>query len=896
MHRFTTTLLGALILSCAFFASTSLKAEGSAPATAAEVAYWRTLQGEIATLRSANSSDAKALFSQPLPEINATMARVEDFLDRRDDDPVDELGADLQAYREQLLAMLDSALNPIRAAAKFSEALQTINIQERLEQGTRYMSLINLVDEFKPDLAKLHEEISARIVAGGGPRILFFQNLNLGDKAVVSGEKVSPLERDKRFVEESTAIDPGLGSLAETNFLVWRRDGRFNAELEAKRDQILAEITSVRENAAKMPTASLEKELANLSQDDPTVHAVVGAAIRIELLHRKRQSAAALLILDWKTAFARWLGKAIDDTSIWQACRDVPANLDADRYAYCADGRTVVIRTLDQNTVIAQTTFEGDVRGLAFDAEDDLLVFTTTGLFEWSGQSNATPQIRNSTTSPNVSGRITSAAARNRTFYAWANLPELSENGIARTFRAAGSSSVSALAFDKSGTYIAIGYTGKNNLGNEDKTIYGVSVLALPDSLEDGSISSEKFGPPYIESTTSIAFDDDASHLAIASNEEGRGTVCVFERAKGKASRRVLAIDNLPYHYVSYLPGEVPRVLAAARNGVVRIWNADSGELLNRFSVPTGPQGVAVGVVGSELVSIALGSESIIRWPLDDVAQAIAVAGPQPVYDAAAHAAALAAERGLQATQALFVDFIAADGEEETRIGQAILRDHGAELDQLGRRETIVTAVGNNLADQVEALVKAKKFTEAARIGNQAIADGFSTRSVYYELIYALRGLGKSKEATTLAKTALELYPTSRDIRYIYHLQRRDNFAAANQPEAAMKEIDEIGNIYPDDRPNYAMRQGVYITIGGQAQKAGRTQAAIDAYLKCLDYCRTPKDQLNIFPTLFALAYEVKNWNLTVNLANAWMKLDENKKNDENFMKVARYAYSQIKK
>ena len=792
--------------------------------------------------------------------------------------------------------MLDSALNPIRAAAKLKEAQSTINVQVRMEQTTRYLANMRLVDEFKPELANLHESISERIVVGGGPRIFFFQNINIGDNAVIKGSKLSPLERDRLFVEESTEIDPGLGELAESKFLAWRRDGRLDQELEAKRDQILSEITTVRENAAKVPTANLQKELANLPAGDETVRSVVGAAIRLELINRERKAAYALKLLDWKSAFARWLGKATSDTSLWEACRDVAASADGTRYAYSADGKTVIVRATDQNKITAQTTFKGDVRGLAYGANDRLLVFTTLGLFEWADQNVTAPRMVNPTASPSISGRITTASERNRSFYVWANLPELAEDGKAMTFRASGSSIISSLAMDPAGKYIAMGYTGRNNLGIDDEITTGINVLTLPETMEDGSIRSKKYNPPYIETVTSSAFDATGTHLAMATTDDGRGTVAIFNREEGNGSRRIFAIDNQPYHYVTFVPGDKPRVLAAARNGIIRVWDLASGDLQLRFSVPTGPQGVAVGLVDQSLVSVALGSESIVRWDLSDPTQFTAVAGSEPKVDATAIDNALKVERSLQSTQQKLAAFAASSAEEETKLGRDLLLNHGDQLDLLDRRKTVEVVVGNNIAEEISALYKAKKYAAGAEIGRKALADGFGTRSVYYQLIYALRASSQMKEATQMTETALELFPTSRDIRYLYHVQRIDNFTASKQIDAAMKEIDEIGNIYPQDRPNHVLRKNVYLNLASKAHSAKRMGEAIQHYVKALDHCPTKEDQLALMPTIFGLAYGEKNWQLTVNIANAWMNLDPNKKNDQQFLQWARYAYSQIKK
>ncbi len=851
-------------------------------ATATEIAYWKQLQEEIAALRAANSNvQEKMLLLAPLNQLNDIMARVEGFLDARDADPVDDLDEDLAAYREQLMAMLDTALNPLRAAARFQEQLNTINFQARAEEMTRYLGLIRLVDDYKYTLADLHEKISTRVVASGGPRILFFQNLNLGDEAFLNGAKLSPLERDQRFVDESRALDPAFATIAEGKFLAWRRDGRIDQELEAKHTQILEALSGLGEQLRDLPPAELQSYLDNPPPPDadPTETAILHAAIRLEQLRRDRPSAHALRILDWKSAFARWLGQAQTDSSLVDYCRDVAVAFDQTRYAFSADGATVQVRDLTNDTVLVQHTFSGAVRGLTYDADHQLMVFTTTGLFQWDDSAGAEPTLRNESSSPSTSGRIAAAADRPRHFYAWANLPEIADAGRSSTLRAAGSSSISALALSRDGLRVAIGYTGENNLGGEDDTTNGVAVLNLPADMQDGSITAEYCLPPYIEAVTAVAFNADASRLAMATVANGRGTISVFDPTVGTSSRTILTLDDQPYAFISFLEsGDTPRVLAASRTGLVRAWDLATGELIARGTVPVGPQGVAYGLAGEDLIAVALGTETITR---------------QPLADFTADTPELAADRALRPLITKLEELIALDGEEEIALGRSLLTEDGEALDRLGRRRTVITIVGNAGADRIEQLKKAKDWTAGAQLGRELIAEGFGTRSVYYETISCVRALHLNPEATRLTEEGLQLFPTSGDMRYQYHYQRMLNFTAENRGDDAHREIDEIDNIHPDTRPHRSLRRWVFDDIGARALEAKREADALQAYLRSMDYCESQEEQIPYLETIFSLAYNTSNWQLTVNVANALLNLKPDKKNDQNFMACARYAYSQ---
>ncbi|MCF3651143.1 hypothetical protein [Synoicihabitans lomoniglobus] len=867
------------------------------PATPAEVDYWRQLQARIAAFRSANSSLPTQIIDMSIPQLNEAMDRIEDFLDDRDQDEIADFGADLQDYHENLIGLFEAALPSLREAASFQEQANRINPMARMMAGAKAINLMGRVEDYKPALAKLHEQINARIVARGGPRIFFFQSLNLTDNSYVKGRRsdLTPQQRDEHFVAESRGIDPGLGTMAELHFVPLRQDGRSNAEINAIRDKLLELLQEFADSVQQLSNVQIKAELAKdpPPNADPLITARLGFALRQELVRRNRDSDAAFRLIDWKASFARWLGEA-RSTSAELACTDLAVSYDGARYAFSPDQHAVMVRSTENDEIVAQHEFEGEVRGLAFDFQDRLMAFTTQGLFRWDLIGGGQPYLRDNTTSPNITGAIATALERDRFFQAWAHIPGFSRGSLDSKLNAFGSSNITAVGMSRDGLFAAFGFSGIDNLGNGEKPKHGIGLVIMPESetVSEG-LMVKSYQQAFIGPVTDIAFSDDASHFAFCLDT---GEVLAFAREDEAKTRIQLTLDSQPYHFVTFLPGAEPLLLAAARNGVIRIWNYETKDLQQRFEVPTGPAGVAVGVESGVLFSVAIGAEEIHRWDLASGHHLATVVGTDPVIDADAWAATLAAEQELQPVIESLRRLYDFEGEEREAFARKLLAEEGDRIDRLGRRNTVVGSVTSQIADRIRDLNKADKQTEAVKIGETAIAEGFASKSVYYGTISGLLTLNRIKDANTLLEDGLQLYPTSSDLRFLYQWQRMQSARNAGNLEATLKAVDELDLVDPKNRPHTSQRIDAYTQIAQQKIAAGQQKAGLDLFVKALDQCRTKEQQLKLLPSIFSVAYQAKDWKLTVGVANMWMQVDPAKKNDAQFLEWARYAYSQANK
>ncbi|WP_221029458.1 WD40 repeat domain-containing protein [Actomonas aquatica] len=866
------------------------------PATATEVVYWRDLQADIAAFRAANSDLPTMIIEMSIPQLNDAMDRIEAFLDDRDDeaDQVEEFGADIQEYHKNLIALFEAAIAPLTEGAKYQEQANRANPMARMMAGAKTVTLMEQAEDFKPTLRDLHEAITARIVAAGGPNIFFFQGLNLTDKNWVSGRGLTPLERDERFIAESASIDEGLGLIAEHYFIPLRKDGRSPSEIAALRDKLLELLQEFGDSLANMSNVQIEGELSGLSPDlDPNNRGRLLFVLHQELVRRERDSDAAFRLIDWQACFARWFGDATAN-SLDLASNDLAVSYDGERYAYCSDLQTVVIRSAADDAIIGTQTLEGEVRGMAFDFEGRLMAFTTKGLFRWDVADEGEPYLRDNTASANLTGAIDTAATVDRFVQGWAHIPGFTRGNLDTKITGRGASNITSAAMSRDGLHAAYGFSGTDNLGNGEKPYHGVVMIGLPpDMSDDTKLTSKFYFQAFRGPVTDIAFDDDASHFAFCLDT---GEVVVYERGSDEENRRQLTIDNQPYTFVTFLPGDEPRVLAAARNGVIRIWNYDTLELQQRFVVPTGPAGVAVGLAGDVLVTAALGAEDLHRWNVATGEHLATIMGRDPVIDSEALAAAIETERTLRPaidTLRQLYDF--EDDERETFARQA-LAEQGDLIDQLGRRSTLVNSVASNIAERIRNHNKADEEATAAELGLEAIEDGFTTMSVYYGTVTALLNLDRLDDANRLLDEGIQVYPSSSDLRYLYQWQRMQRARKAGNLTETLAAIDEIDLIRPKNRPHTGLRIDAHTIIAYQKTKAGQQRAALDLNLKALDICRTKDQQLEILPNAFSLAYQLKDWKLTVGIANMWMQVDPAKKNDSQFMEWARYAYSQMPK
>lgn len=886
------------ILSCTAAASSEPKV--TTPATAAEIDYWKKLQADITAVRAANASyQAKTFANFTVAQLNEMMSRFETFLDARDADPVDQLGADIQAYREQILAMFDAALTPLRLIAQARSTTAGsghFNPRASMENFLRANAQLRVIDGFKPALYRLHLAIDQRMGAAKGPRILFFRSLNIGDNPNFEWANSTPAQRDERFVAASREIDPALGVLAEQKFLRYRADGRLEGEILAKRDELLKSIDHLGRDLAKMSHAELDQQLAGVPPSFAAdERALLEFAINLEKRRRTDAIGASVLLQDWNSAVAQWLGKA-DELTPTDGCNHLTVSTALGLFAYSPDGASVIVRRLADGAPAFTAKCEHAVRGLVFGADDKLYAFTTGGMFNLDAKAAAPAFAQVSTIRyQTLAGAIAAATERERFVYAWGAAPAIADAGRESLLKANWASRITAAAMDPSGRTALLAYSGGNDSGTGDRR-WGIDVLTLAESQEElmtKGIASQSLSTSYKASVTAVAISADARYSAVATSANAFGTVELFDLQKeGDGIRTLIALDDQPYHFVAFTgSGENLSVIAGAKNGLVRVWSVATGRLTARYPVPTGPQGLAMNVVGDRLVTASLGAPGLYAWSATDGKLLATWEGDAPTIDDAKISADLRAEQDRWATVEKFRALgQITDPAQKAAVAEQLLASDGPALDAGGLRKFVENAISDAREDEIDAHIKAKKYTEAYQLGRRLIDTGVGTRSIYYQTINASRHVARA-ETTKLIASALELFPTSTDIRYQHHYQRQQDFTAAGRIDDALKEIDELDQIFPESRPHPEMRQTILFAGADRAYKAGNVKRAIDLYVKSLDYCATPKEQLNVLPSIFSLAYHSKNWDLCVRVANAMLNLDANKKNDKQFMDAARYAY-----
>ncbi len=877
------------------------------PATPAEIAYWKNLQADIIAFRAANGAYAARNFMQySVVQLNDIMSRTEKFLDARDADPVDTLGADLQEYRKQLMAMLDNALTPLRltAAGHATKAgSANFNPQASMENFLRAHQEFEIVDGYKGPLYKLHREIDLRIAAGGGPRIMFFRSLNLGDSANFEYSATSPAQRNEKFIAASAAIHPALGVLAEHKFLGWRRDGQPTDQILEKREEFIQGVLDINKETAKMSEAQLDQQLAGIPADAPIQdRAMFEFVVALERLKRTDAVGHSVMLENWRAVFAQWLGKA-DDEGIADGCNDLVVSAGGGWGAFTTDGLNVEARDLKTGAVVFRARSEFPIRGLTLGADGGLFAFTTGGMFRLeppSGGAEARFQVLNQVSYQMLVGALASASERERYVYAWGAAPAISDDGREMLFKANSSSRITAVAMDAKGLNALVAYSGLNDTG-DGRVRWGYDILALPESsqeLAEKSVSSRSFNPSFRAPVNAIALTEGAEHVALVTGRGLFGTVELHHFVNpDEPEKSQLALDNQAYAFVGFTgTGENLSVVAGTRNGVVRVWSAKTGDLVARYQVPSGPQGVAMALDGDELVTANLGAPGFFRWSAAAGELLQTLDGDAPKIDPAQLAAELKAE---QARRPIVARYLAMrdiqDANEKVAAARKFLAEEGPALEAAGLKEFVAGTVSTTREAELEKLTDAKKFADALKLARECIKEGLNTQTIYFYYLIAARR-ANAPDADRIHDEAKAAYPQSTDIAYLIHTYRQQQHSRAGNVDAAMKEIDEMDSLRPDEAPHASTRQGVLFDAADRAYKAGNAQAAIQHYMKSLDYCRTKADQLNVLPSIFSLAYSVKNWDLSARVAGAILDLDPNKKNDKQFMDAARYAYQMSQK
>ncbi|MBL9187253.1 MAG: hypothetical protein JNK23_07235 [Opitutaceae bacterium] len=882
-----------------------LRAQTPTPATvekpsAVELAYWTQLQRDLDEMRRANL--AVGLRTSPLEtsaeNISAIVSRVEKFLDRRDKDPVADLGPDYKEYRERVMKLCELALNPLTAAAKFKSTLVTDG-EQRMMQVFGIIKSVEALDEQKPRLVALHDKLDARAVSAGAEPQWFFQVLGIGDKPRAAGALGSPEERDAQFIKDATAISAVYGDIAKGHFIAHRvKDGL----TEGLMDPLMESLTKFREQFADTPNDQLAEALrtAPSLQERPGTFVLKRHLVRIELARRTNIVAHLIAMQEFQGAFSRWLGKASDIAPIG-LCRDIAVARDSSWFAHVSDERTLVVRDAATGRVRVTIPTPDPIRSLASALDGRVMIFTAAGLF---AVNPALPKpalsLLAQRRSAFLEARLAGAEKADRFVYGLGVMPAMSRAGQESTFSAEKNASrITAVGIDAEGNTLALGYAGDNLTGTGSRS-YGVDLLRFDGEagLAEGTkITSNRISPPLSLAALSIDLSADGRQLAVAWFGQFGGAVTFNDLADEKSSQRIFTIDGESYTWVRLLPGTPARIAAATRHGAVRIWETETRQLVARFDVPSGPDGVACALVGGDLLSVALGRTAVHRWKLADGAHLAAYAGEAPQ----AAPSALAAERALHPVRETLVTLVRAKNDEErVPILETLRGPQAAQVEAVGQRRTIDHWLGRIRTEQVHKLRRDKRRLEAFELGSKEVAGGVVTANLAYATIAA--GNGAVYENTTpafrarvlaFARRAMELFPTDNDIRAEFLLARSGSLAAEGKVTEALADIDRLNAVWPTLAPHRGERYNVAIVGHQAALKAGRKQEALRHLITAIDFAADKPATLSVARNVFSLAYELKDWKNAAHYANAALNLDPALKNDQNFMAAARYAYGQ---
>ncbi len=868
--------------------------------TETEIAWWLQVQKELAELRAANfkANLQRGVLTAKPDVISAATARLEQFLDRRDKDPVGDLGPDFKDYRERLLKLCETALTPLTAAAKFNSSI-VANGEERMMRSFKIIQDITALDEHKPKLAQIHEKLDRRIVAAGGQNRFFFQVFGLGDKAREAGASASPEERDAQFLKDAQAIGPVFADLAKGHFIDLRvkhglAGGAWTALIET--------VDKFRTTFADAPTNQLQMALQTAAglQEKAGSFVLKRHIARLDIMRRTDVVAHSIAMQEFQGAYQRWIGK-VDEVAPIGLCRDIAVAHDGSWFAYGLAEKTLVIREAGTGKVRTTVALDDALRALAPRKDGTLLLFTAAGIFQIDPKATAPkPELKATRKSAFLEGRMATARHADICVYALGVMPAVARGEKETTFSVAQAASrITAVAVDDVGEAYAYGYAGDNITGM-GKPRYGVDILAFPkeDTVAEGTKLDSKFiNAPMSIGALSIDLSSDSKRAAVAWYGKYGGAVTLDEVSEKDPKQTIFSIDGEAYTWVQLVEGTAPRVVAGTRQGVVRVWDATSRDLIARFNVTAGPSGVAYGMIGEELISVALGQAGIHRWKLTDGALLASYDGEAPKPDAAA----LTAERELYpARETLIAIMKAKDNDARLPLIDKVRGEQAKMLEALGQRESIENWYAGIRARQIRTLVKEKRAREGFELGYKEVSAGILDSYLVYITLYAGNGvIGAGpdpefrKRLLAFGERAAELYPTDVDVQREYRDARAIFFAEQNKVAEAMKEIDQLDLVEPGEAPHSRLRYSVLMFAYDHAKKANRNHDARRHLIAAMDHTNDKKDLLILAENVFSLAYGARDWKAASQYAAMVLNIEPNKKNDTTFINAARYAYGQ---
>lgn len=883
-----------------------LAAQTVTPANEREVAYWIQLQKDIADLRQANAEAGapRGLISLEPTKTSAVAARIEAFLDRRDADPVADLGPDFVAYRETLIKLMEYALAPVTGAAVF-QSKGIANGEERMMAVMANVKQVDQIDGYKPRLALLHEKLFPRIVAAGGPPILFFQTLALGDKPTAPGTLATPEERDAQFLADSQAIDTVLGELVPEMFISPRET--MGVSGESSMAELLKTFSNFRERFSDASITDLEQVLAQqpAARPDGSFN-LPRRLIQLELMRRKQPVMYNIALQEWQGAFARWIGKARETGAVGPTT-DVTVSADGTWFAFSPSETTLAFHDLASGALRQAVELPEPIRGFSATHRGDVLVFTTRGPYVVDPNvSPAKIMFQAGRRSLFTVPRLAAAPTIDRQVYAIGVMPAVTNNdGVETTFTIAGATStITAVAISRDGRRFAYGHAGDNVTGSGAPR-YGFDVLEFEPgviNLAEGTEFKVLQESPVLRSAA-VGLDLGATgkYAAAAWNGRFSNNVTFTDFSGEKPVRTVLAFDVQPYSWVGLLEGAQLRVAAATREGVVRVWDVASRELLTRFEVPAGPAGVGYALVGDELLSVSIGSPGAYRWNLADGAPVASLIGTAPERDPATLQTRLAAERELKATQELVLSLYLNDSEDDAadvQILDQIKAGDAKKLDALGLRKTVEYRLATIRAGQMYKLQDDRRNLESFELGmkdiNEGVLDDYlllaTVRAGTYALDQNKNDAALRTRVISLAERAVALYPGNLDLQIELSEAKVRAFAFKGDYAASIRQIDELDLLEPSRAPHADLRLFINHTA---ANAAGNSVSAIPYFKEALRYVPESDKarQISFAEAIFAIGVQAKDWPSALYGANVILNLNPAKQNDQDFMYWAREAY-----
>ncbi len=869
-----------------------------------EIAYWTSLNRELAELRQGNAlASIRTIPTEASVEaLSAIATRLEQFLDRRDADPVADLGDELKAYRKEIIELVDLALSPVIEAAQFNSTIETDGM-ERMARVLNIRSQINQIDSKKPQLAQLHQSINSQMLAVGSAPAPFFQVLAIGDKPNVVGILSDPAERDTQFLRDSQSILPVFGELAEHILIKWRDERGLSPQ--AIMDSVQSSIIGLRNNVADASLEELQEiESMRRAAETPQHFDLPRRLIQLEIFRRTDRVAFQLSMQDWQGAYARWTGEG-DPLAPIGIPTDVAVAPDGRWFAHATDEHTLVVRTAAGETAFTINT-DAPLRTLTALYDGDIQFFTADGVYQVEPTLEI-PQPYRQAARPARFMQPRMAAARNyeRTAFGIGVMPGVSTGLSENTFASDNPASrISAVGISGDGRRVAYGYANDTFLPGGNRN-HGVFVLTFDQGPIDTDQQIEAAHAPglILGVVTAIDMDETGEQLVFSVHGQFGGSISHYQWEENTYEPTVLAIDNQPYSWVRLLEDEARRVIAGTRHGIVRIWNVDTEELEQRFEVPAGVDGVGYGLIDGELLTIAIGGNAVHRWSIVDGKHLATLEGETPEANATLLAEQLDTERNLR--RKVYARLVSAlqtqSNEDRLKATQELRSEYASALDALGLRDMINSwhagirrsrmAEMMNNQQEAAAYAMGKRELDAGVI-DEALID-ITVQAGKLHLIFSDGPKSLYPELIAMAEHGAALYPTRLRLQTNL-LELKARYLASNRRFAdALREVDQLDQLNPVNAPHGELRISI-LYEGYEHTKDNNPRQAARYLFETIQYEVEKERQLIAALNAFALANRANDWQTSLDAANIALNLDSQLQNDQSFMHWARHAYQQV--